>query len=103
MIEATIQFDFHLWSSNFHLPKTLTLQMKLSKYITLISRAFCTTKKKIIQKVKKNRRKIQSLLLILLNMATSKIQGSRSNDICVLCSFQSILPKVILLQYYDGL
>lgn len=57
MIEATIQFDFHLWSSNFHLPKTLTLQMKLSKYITLISRAFCTTKKKIIQKVKKKQKK----------------------------------------------
>ena len=57
MIEATIQFDFHLWSSNFHLPKTLTLQMKLSKYITLISRAFCTSKKKIIQKVKKTEEK----------------------------------------------
>ena len=44
MTEATIQFDFHLSSSYFLFPKTLTLPMKLSKYITMISSAFCTTK-----------------------------------------------------------
>ena len=53
MNEATIEFDFHLSSSYFLLPKTLTPPMKLSKYISMISSAFCTTKNKIIQKIQK--------------------------------------------------
>ena len=48
----------------------------------------------------KSSRKTSSLLLILLNKTTSKIQGSERNDVRVLYSFQYNLEKVILLQFF---
>ena len=61
MTEATIQFDFNLSSSYFLLPKHLILPMKLSNYITMLSSAFCTTKKKKLFKKFKKHQKISYL------------------------------------------